>query len=70
MPFAPEDSREKTAKEYGVQVLPTLVIVNGDTGAIVTTWGRSAVTKNPSGCLEEWKAGRSGVTWLQFFKPW
>lgn len=70
MPFTPGSAREKAAQEYQVQVIPTLVIVNGDTGAVVTTWGRSAVTKNPAGCVEEWRAGRSGVTWVQFLKPW
>lgn len=70
LPFEPESARHKAAESFGVQALPTLIIVNGDTGNIVTTWGRSAIMKNPRGCLEEWKAGRHGVTWLQLLKPW
>lgn len=70
LPYAPDSARTKCAQSFGVQALPTLVIVNGDTGAVVTTWGRSAVTKNPSGCLKEWQAGRHGVSWLQLIKPW
>lgn len=70
LPFEPESDRHNAAKSFGVEALPTLVIVNGDTGAVVTTWGRSAVTKNPNGCLKEWKAGRHGVTWVQLLKPW
>eukprot|EP00752_Nemacystus_decipiens_P009897 g8830.t1 len=68
--FEPESARHKAAQAFGVQALPTLIIVNGDSGNIVTTWGRSAIMKNPQGCLEEWKAGRHGVTWLQLLKPW
>lgn len=70
LPFETESARHKAAESFGVQALPTLIIVNGDTGNIVTAWGRSAITKNPQGCLEEWKAGRHGVTWLQLLKPW
>lgn len=70
IPYSPDSARMKIAGSYGVQSLPALVIVNGDTGATVTTWGRSAVSKNPSGCLEEWKAGTDGVSWVQLLKPW
>lgn len=70
VPFEPKDARTQAAESFGVQVLPTLVIVNGDTGAVITNWGRAAITKNPKGCLEEWKAGRAGVTWFQLFRPW
>lgn len=70
LPFGPESARHRAAESFGVQTLPTLIIVNGDTGEIVTTWGRSAITKNPKGCLKEWKAGRDGVTWVQLLKPW
>lgn len=70
LPFEPTSGRDNAATSFGVQALPTLVVVNGDTGAVVTTWGRSAISKNPKGCLAEWKAGRSGVTWLQLLKPW
>ncbi|CAN0307410.1 unnamed protein product [Laminaria digitata] len=70
LPFEPPSGRDNAATSFGVQALPTLVIVNGDTGAVVTTWGRSAISKNPKGCLDEWKAGRPGVTWLQLLKPW
>eukprot|EP00903_Cladosiphon_okamuranus_P013920 g12948.t1 len=70
LPFEPESARHEAARSFGVQALPTLIIVNGDNGNIVTSWGRSAIMKNPQGCLDEWKAGRHGVTWLQLLKPW
>lgn len=70
LPFEPESDRHRAAESFGVQTLPTLVIVNGDTGGVVTTWGRSAIMKNPKGCLKDWKAGRDGVSWLQLLKPW
>ncbi|CAM9138489.1 unnamed protein product [Sphacelaria rigidula] len=70
IPYGADDARTKAANSFGVQSLPSLVILNGDTGAKITTWGRSAVSKNPSHCLEEWKKGGDGVSWLQLFKPW
>ncbi|CAM9814917.1 unnamed protein product [Scytosiphon promiscuus] len=70
LPFEPEADRHKAAESFGVQALPTLIIVNGDTGEIVTSWGRSAILKNPKSCVSEWRAGRHGVSWLQLFKPW
>lgn len=70
LPYEPEADRRKAAEAFGVQALPTLIIVNGDTGRIVTTWGRSAILKNPKECIREWRAGRHGVSWLQLLKPW
>lgn len=49
-----------------VSMLPTVVVVSRETGRVVTHWGRSAVEKNPDGCVEEWRQGRSGVSWLSF----
>lgn len=70
LPFDPESARHHAAQSFDVNMLPALVIVNGDSGKVVTTWGRSAINKNPKGCLEKWKAGRDGVTWFQLAKPW
>ncbi|CBJ26110.1 conserved unknown protein [Ectocarpus siliculosus] len=70
LPFEPESDRHRAAESFGVQALPTLVVVNGDTGAVVTSWGRSAITKNPNGCLKAWKEGNHGVSWLQLLRPW
>ncbi|GMH80106.1 hypothetical protein TrST_g12138 [Triparma strigata] len=48
-----------------VSMLPTLVIVNRSNGKVITHWGRTCVEKNPDHCVEEWKNGRAGVSWLQ-----
>ena len=50
--------------------LPTLLIVDYDTNAVLTSWGRSAVTKNKDNCINEWKNGRAGVSWMQLFRFW
>ena len=46
-----------------VNMVPTLVIVDGSTGEVLTSWGRAAVLRNPEGCVESWKAGGNGCSW-------
>ncbi|CAM9534627.1 unnamed protein product [Phaeothamnion confervicola] len=61
--------RRAMAERFQVRMLPTLVVLDGDTGALVTDWGRSAVLRNPKRCLQEWRAGRSGATWWVLLRP-
>lgn len=49
--------------------IPSLIIVDA-AGNLVTSWGRSATTKNPENCVAEWKTGSHGVSWLQLLKFW
>ena len=62
VPFGSPTRRQIQAK-LGVSMLPTLLIIGTD-GHILTDWGRMAVTRNPSGCIEAWKAGSHGCGWL------
>lgn len=72
IPFANEtDSiKQGLAQSCAVSMIPTLVIVNAETGKKITDWGRSAVMKNYDHCLDEWKQGRHGISWYQLLKPW
>eukprot|EP01117_Protostelium_nocturnum_P012244 TRINITY_DN4501_c1_g1_i1.p1 TRINITY_DN4501_c1_g1~~TRINITY_DN4501_c1_g1_i1.p1 ORF type:complete len:120 (-),score=26.74 TRINITY_DN4501_c1_g1_i1:36-395(-) len=63
------NDRQALAYAFNANMLPTLVVLDGE-GNFVTDWGRSAVSKNPQGCIEEWKRGNAGVTWFQMFKFW
>jgi hypothetical protein len=45
-------------------MLPTLVVCNGDTGDVVTHWGRAAVTTNPNKCIDQWRQGHNGLSLL------
>jgi len=65
-----DSARQQLPQMMQVSMLPTLVVVNAQTGAYVTDWGRSAITKNPDGCIEDWTHGYAGVSWLQLFKFW
>ena len=50
-----------------VSVVPSLIVVNNQTGRIVTSWGMEAIesaSDDEVGCekiLDEWREGRSGV---------
>lgn len=57
-------ARRAVSQKMGVSMLPTLVIVDGTTGKLITDWGRSAVTKNPQGCIEAWRKGEHGCGWF------
>ena len=66
--------RQLQVSEFQVSMIPTLAICDFRTpeanGKCITTWGKSAVTKNPSGCLQQWQNGQSGVSWMQLLKFW
>lgn len=74
IPYSESHLRQKLqASDFQVTMIPTLAICDfreGKEGKCITTWGKSAVTKNPDGCLKEWQEGRSGCTWLQLLKFW
>ncbi|CAG8502768.1 4456_t:CDS:2 [Paraglomus brasilianum] len=60
--------RESLVREWKVSTIPALLIYNPMTHQTITTWGRTAVMKNPQGCLEEWKQNRHGVGWIQLIR--
>ncbi len=56
--------RREIQEAAGVSMLPTLVILDGASGKILTSWGRAAVTRNFDNCVKEWKEGSSGCSWM------
>ena len=55
LPFGERGLKAKLSKKYKVQGIPTLVILDGETGATITTDGRSAVADDPTGASLPWK---------------
>lgn len=56
--------RSEIQTALGVSMLPTLVILDGTTGKVLTSWGRAAVSRNFDNCVKEWKEGGSGCSWM------
>jgi len=44
-----------------VNLLPTLAVVHRGRGEVLTTWGRTVLSLNPNGAMEQWLAGASGL---------
>mmetsp|Transcript_45835 Transcript_45835/g.146199 ORF Transcript_45835/g.146199 Transcript_45835/m.146199 type:complete len:175 (-) Transcript_45835:913-1437(-) len=59
--------RSHLQRALGVNALPTLAIVDGSTGKVITTWGRAAMKSNEDGCLDAWEEGKSGHWGLDAF---
>ena len=55
------DARQAIQRMLNITMLPALVILNPDTGSVVTTYGRAAVRMNPNHCVQEWERGRTGL---------
>jgi thiol-disulfide isomerase/thioredoxin len=60
IPFADVSIRQNLSIKFAIWALPTLVVVGPD-GTHITSWGRAAVSRGDS-CIQDWKAGYSGVT--------
>lgn len=48
LPFASRDLKAALSKKYKVQGIPSLVLIDGKTGALITTDGRSGVGMGPA----------------------
>merc|ERR1719284_1880447 len=55
LPFAQRDLKAKLSKKFKVQGIPTFVVLDGETGATITTDGREAVSDDPTGKDLPWK---------------
>jgi len=55
LPYAARTTKEKLSKKFKVSGIPTLVILDGKTGEMITTDGRSAVMEDPEGEAFPWK---------------
>ena len=58
-------ARQRLQQKCGINMYPTLAIVDATTGQLITSWGRAALSRNKEGCLEAWRAGQSGCTWFE-----
>eukprot|EP00241_Pyramimonas_parkeae_P011797 CAMPEP_0114266396 /NCGR_PEP_ID=MMETSP0058-20121206/24590_1 /TAXON_ID=36894 /ORGANISM="Pyramimonas parkeae, CCMP726" /LENGTH=193 /DNA_ID=CAMNT_0001383879 /DNA_START=257 /DNA_END=838 /DNA_ORIENTATION=- len=54
--------RHQLVQYLGVNMLPTLVVCNADSGNVITTWGRMALMMNQQHCLQDWRRGLSGIS--------
>ena len=55
LPFEDRAAKNALSKKFKVSGIPTLVIVDGKTGELITTDGRSAITEDPEGAKFPWK---------------
>jgi thiol-disulfide isomerase/thioredoxin len=55
LPFEERDLQARLKEKYEVPHIPTLVILDATTGKVITTSGREAVTKDPTGKDYPWK---------------
>jgi len=55
LPYSARDLKAKLSKKYKVQGIPSLVVLDGATGATITTDGREAVSEDPTGKDFPWK---------------
>jgi len=55
LPFADRAAKSKISKKFKVSGIPTLVLLDGETGAVITTDGREAVSEDLTGANFPWK---------------
>jgi len=55
LPFSARETKAKLSKKFKVNGIPSLVILDGKTGDLITTDGRSAVSEDPEGANFPWK---------------
>ena len=55
LPFDERSLKNSLSKKYKVQGIPTLVIIDGATGATITTDGRECIAEDPTGKDFPWK---------------
>merc|ERR1712188_271199 len=54
LPFADRDAKAALSKKFKVNGIPSMVIVDAQTGELITADGRAAVTKDPKGEKIPW----------------
>ena len=52
--FDQRETVDRLASRFDVQVLPTLVAINGDTGALICRNARQRVTEDPEATMFPW----------------
>ena len=54
LPFAERDLKKKLSKQYKVNGIPALILLDGATGAVLNKDGRSVISKDPTGANFPW----------------
>jgi len=54
LPFGERGLKEKLSAKFKVEGIPTMIIINAETGAVITKDGRAAVMKDPTGEKFPW----------------
>ncbi len=54
LPFGQVDLKEKLSQKFEVSGIPTLVLLDANTGAVITADGRAALSKDPAGEKYPW----------------
>ncbi|KAG0276172.1 hypothetical protein BGZ95_007878 [Linnemannia exigua] len=65
-----EPVRTDILNEWQTKGVPCLHIYDPVEHEIVTSWGGSCLRFNAEKCLDEWKKGREGVSYLQIVVGW
>ncbi|KAF9191326.1 hypothetical protein BGZ51_007504 [Haplosporangium sp. Z 767] len=65
-----EPVRIDVLTEWGTKGVPCLHIYDPIEHQILTSWGGSCLRFNFDRCMDDWKKGYQGVTWLQIVTGW
>lgn len=69
LPFSSASKADELRAKFGIYALPTVQVLSAD-GKSLTSWGKSAITRNPSGCVQAWKKNHSGAGILSMMGLW
>jgi hypothetical protein len=47
-----------------IQWIPAVVVIENQNGKVITDWGRTAIEFNEESCVEAWRDGKSGASYL------
>lgn len=54
LPFAQRGTARELSKEFSVRGIPSLILLHGETGEVISTDGRSVVLNDPAGAHFPW----------------
>jgi thiol-disulfide isomerase/thioredoxin len=57
LPFSESELKQKLSEKHGVDGIPTLVLIDGESGDVISQDGRSVVTSDPTGARFPWVPG-------------
>ena len=60
LPFSARAEKASLSSKFGVNGIPTLILLDGATGKVISTEGRSIITKDQSGNQFPWENASAG----------